>query len=172
MTRVLCCAVEFWPETHKALYRYAPHHEAVKVGRDDWRTYGQEIFRRWGQDDLLLVEQDIILHEDVLPQLEACPQPWCVFPYRHPACPGNGFLTAGLGCTRFRLQFQEKVTAAEIAAEGGNCNRCYGQPDKHECWLHLDGRIREAAERLGFTPHIHWPSAGHRDSAPGEFEEI
>ena len=166
--RVLCCAVEFWPDTHRALYRYAPQAESVKIRPGDWRQYGHEVLSRWGGSDLLLVEQDNVIHETVIPQLEDCPEPWCVFPYRHPSCGDDGWLVTGLGCTRFRLEFQQKVTVAEIAAEGGNCDKCFGLPDKHECWVHLDGRIGEAGERLGFTRHLHWPSAGHRDAPPGE----
>jgi len=170
VTRVLCCAVTPWPGTVRSLREHAPGHELVLVGAADWRGYGREVLARWGQDDLLVVEQDNVIHAGVLPQLEACPEPWCVFPYRHPSS-GDGFADRCLGCTRFRLEFQQKVTAEEIASEGGNCNRCHGQPDKHLCWLHVEGRVSDAAARFGFTRHIHWPSAGHRDVPPGEFPE-
>lgn len=140
----------------------------MKLLTGDWRGYGREVLSRWGKDDLLIVEQDNVIHETVIPQLEACPEPWCVFPYRHPSSGEGNWLVTGLGCTRFRLEFQRVVTVDEVAAEGGNCDRCYGQAVKHECWVHLEGRIGEAGERLGFRRHVHWPSAGHRDVPPGE----
>lgn len=171
MTRVLCAGPAIWPETRASLSRFAPQAEIVAFDQHDWRAYWRAVFRGWGEDALLIVEQDNILHEFVLPQLEACPQEWCVFPYRHEASGGDGFARTCLGTTRFSRAFQQKVTAEEVASEGGNCNRCYGQPDKHMCWLHVEGRISDAATRLGFARHLHWPSVGHRDAAPGEFPE-
>jgi len=168
----VCVATALHPQARQSFRKHAPLGEVVQADAADWRAYWRVIAARWGRgDDLLIVEHDVILHEAVLPQLESCLEPWCLFPYRHPGCGPSGWMMTGLGCTRFRREFQDRVTLEEIASQAGNCSRCDGKERKHECWMHLDGRIREAGERLGFTAHAHWPSAGHRSSPPGELPE-
>ena len=121
----------------------------------------------WGQDDLMVIEQDIILHEDVIPQFENCPEPWCLFPFRY--TPGEDFLAEGTGCNRYRLRFQQEVLPEAAEAVDGCCPRCEGK--NPGCWAHIDGRLLEAGRKAGFEIHVHWPSAGHRTTLPGEYEE-
>lgn len=164
----LCCPVTLWDATRDSLREHAPDALIIPIPAGDierpWRDYAA----RWGRDDLLIVEQDVILHEDVIPQFEACPEPWCLFPARHHA-QGGGFMETGIMCNRFRKEFQEAVPVSAIEAIGGSCSRCGGVNPK--CWAHLDGRTREAGEAAGFRIHVHWPSVGHRDIPPGEFQE-
>lgn len=114
----------------------------------------------------MVIEQDVIIHGDVLPQFAACPEPWCLFPARHYATPG-GWMTTGIMCNRFRREFMEAVPVEAVEAQGGSCGLCRGVNRK--CYLHLDGRTREAGEAAGFKLHVHWPSVGHRESLPGEY---
>ena len=167
MTTVLCCPVTLWDATRESLRKYAPDAVIVPVPVGDISRAWQEHVIRWGQDDLLVIDQDVILHEDVIPQFEACPEPWCLFPYRHDA-QGGDFMDTGVGCNRFRREFQEKVPTAAIEAIPGCCSRCQGVNRK--CFAHIDGRTREAGEAAGFRLHVHWPSVGHRDVAGGEYQ--
>jgi hypothetical protein len=165
MTRVLYTQVDFWPEAVAAVARHVPHAEAVVISSRDWRGYWEALAARWGQGEaLMLVEQDVILHERAFPELDACPQDWCLFPYPHPGA--GGPLATGLGCTRFSAAFQQQVRLADVAGIDGNCIRCDGAPDKYKCWAHLDGRIFQAAQQAGLSPHVHGPAVGHRDVPP------
>lgn len=153
-----------WPEARLALIRHAPQAERVVIDHADWRGYWRAVSCRWGGDDLMLVEQDIRLHSRAVPELEACPEPWCLFPYHHPGA--GGLLAEGLGCTRFRREFQEAVPLSALAQIYGSCPRCAGADDAYKCWAHLDGRLLQAATDRGFTPHVHSPAVGHRDVPP------
>jgi hypothetical protein len=168
--RILCVATgEPWPAAKAALERYAPQAEIVSVAAGDSYAYWQAVATRWdATDDLLIVEHDITIHAKVLPQLAGCVDSWCVFPYRHPLRL-DGWLESALGCTRFSADFQDAVTPPDIMYLP-YWSALYGQPccKKRPCWRHLDTRIREAAERLGFHPHIHSPTVGHRKVPPGE----
>jgi hypothetical protein len=165
---VMCCPVKLWPATEESLAKYAPAAEIIPIPADDierpWRDYAA----RWGTDDLVVIEQDVILHADVLPQFEACPEPWCLFPARHYAVGPDGFMETGILCNRFRVEFMRAVPVEAVEAIYGSCGRCRGVNPK--CWAHLDGRTREAGEAAGFKIHVHWPSVGHRDEGvPGEY---
>lgn len=153
-----------WPQAQASVARYAPQAEHVVIDPLNWWEYWDAVEQEWGYEDLMLVEQDIILHGRAVPELEACPEPWCLFPYYHPG--SDGLLGRGLGCTRFSLAFQLSVTMDDVAAVPGCCPRCDGSPERYKCWAHLDGRIAQAAEDRGFTPHVHSPAVGHRDVPP------
>ena len=167
---VLCCPVQgrLWPATRASLAVHAPGALIIPIAAGDisqpWTTYASY----WGKGDLVVVEQDVIIHDQVLPQFEACPEPWCLFPGRHDA-QGGGFMLDGLLCNRFRREFMQAVPVEAVEAVPGSCPRCRGQNPK--CWAHLDGKTREAGEKAGFRIHVHWPSAGHRGWPPGETEE-
>lgn len=184
--RILCCYATLHPATADALSRFAPDAELVDVAGDDG-DYWRAIMSRWtGEDDLLIVEHDIEIHAGVLPQLEACREPWCVFPY-----PLNGYMADRcLGCTRFSATLQRQVTPEQIQAgrrtwlvaadsapvthigdiTGGvtvtsvPC-RC-GDPGMVPCWRHIDeliwralaGPVKLAAP---FRPHVHAPPVTH-----------
>ena len=167
----LCCPVEggLWPATAASLAAHAPDALIIPIPADDITRPWTDYAARWGQDDLVVIEQDVIIHEDVLAGFERCPEPWCLFPGRHYAC-GGGFMLTGILCNRFRREFMERVPVEAVEAVYGSCPRCDGGKDPR-CWGHLDGRTREAGEAAGFKLHVHWPSVGHRDSLPGEYED-
>lgn len=168
MTTVLCCPVagHLWPATAASLAAHASAALIVPIPAADierpWRDYAEH----WGgEDDLVVIEQDVIIHAGVLPQFESCPEPWCLFPGRHQAR-GGAFMDTGIMCNRFRREFMQAVPVEAVEAVYGSCPRCLGVNPK--CWAHLDGRTREAGEAAGFKLHVHWPSVGHRDWLPGE----
>jgi len=158
----LCCPVRFWDSCRDSLARYAPGAVIIPVAKQDYPAWWREIAARWtAAEDLLLVEQDITLHAAVVPELEACPEPWCCFPFPRPEAPQT-LQDRGIACTRFSAEFQRAVSVAEIEAVPGSCWECRGQDPR--CWRHIDGRIGEAAAAKGFTgPHRHWPPVAHRD---------
>ena len=164
---VVCCPVTLWPATADALTVHAPGAQVIHIDGSDiaqpWATYASY----WGKDDLVVIEQDIVIHGDVLPQFGACPEPWCLFPFRHYA-QGGGWMRDGIGCNRFRREFMDAVPVEAVEAVPGSCPRCGGREPR--CWAHLDGKTREAGEAAGFRIHVHWPSVGHRDTMPGETE--
>jgi hypothetical protein len=166
---VLCCPVILWPGTRDSLAEHAPAAEIIPIPADDISRPWADYAARWGQDDLVVIEQDVIIHGDVLPQFEACPEPWCLFPARHYATPG-GWMTTGIMCNRFRREFMEAVPVEAVEAVSGSCGACGGRNPR--CWAHLDGKTREAGEAAGFRIHVHWPSVGHRDSRPGEWAAV
>src|SRR5215467_7785983 len=141
-----------------------PGVEMVDVRADDF-AYWRAIEQRWaGEADLLVIEQDMVIHGQVIPQLEACPGQWCTFAY--PIFNSGQRLTQGLGCTRFSAALQRKVPAAEFAADGRLRDLDRGQDGVP--WQFLDLVI---AERLrighGLRPHVHSPDVEHRHDYSG-----
>jgi hypothetical protein len=137
---VLCCPANLWPATAESLRRIAPETRIIPISAGDieqpWTTYA----RFWGgPDDLLIIEQDIVIHDAVIPSLEACLEPWCLFPARHYA-QGGGWMLDGFMCNRFRREFMAAVPVEAIEAIPASCPRCKGTNGK--CWAHLDGRPR------------------------------
>jgi hypothetical protein len=158
----LCGYTKLWDSTKEALNQYASDAVFVQHDKDDYTGWWREISARWeGTEDLLLVEQDIIIHSQVIPQLCHCKEPWCVFPFPIPS-DWDSLQYHGIGCTRFSAYFQRQVPVELIEAQGGSCWECLGKDPK--CWRHIDGRISDAAITKNFKePHKHWPPVGHRD---------
>jgi hypothetical protein len=137
-------------ESFRAVTRLIPQAEHVDTSPSSY-AYWDELERRWdGSADLLVMEQHIIVHGQVLPQLEACPGDWCVFPF--------GGQRHGLGCTRFSAALQQAVPASEIRRRARRkCPHCGS--------LHfafVDGPILDALRAAGYgEPCIHQPPVDH-----------
>ena len=160
---VLCVPVVFWDSCRDSLAKYAPAAVIIPAEAADSPAWWREIKARWDDpDDLLLVEQDIAIHDQVIPQFGACRQPWCSFPFPRPNEDPPSLQERGLGCTRFTAKFRQMVTTADVEAGAGSCWECEGI--KPGCFRHVEGRIGDAAGRAGMPgPHVHWPPVGHRD---------
>ena len=114
-----------YPSTARALAAFAPGAELVDVSGDEY-GYWHQIRARWtGEQDLVLVEQDVEITADVLPAFAACPSPWCTFSYE--LRPGWVPSTDACGCARYRAQLQRDVPAEVIEAGWGACGVC-GDP--------------------------------------------
>jgi hypothetical protein len=136
--------------SYLAVTRLMPHAEHVDTSASSY-AYWDELEKRWdGSADLLVMEQHIVVHDQVLSQLEACPGDWCVFPF--------GGQRHGLGCTRFSAALQQQVPAAAIRARARRkCPHC-GAPH----FAFIDGPILDALRAAGFEePCIHEPPVDH-----------
>ena len=66
------------PTTGRLLNKYAPGHERVFLTGMD--GYWQLVTELWGNgESFMLVEHDIGIHANVLPDFAACPSWWCGF---------------------------------------------------------------------------------------------
>lgn len=143
--------VDLHPLAREGLLRHAPDAELVRLSRAH-DAYYAFLAEEWASGvGFLNVEQDIELHADVLPQLEACDEPYCVFPYSGPlpiGPPGDPLLYNSLGCTRFSTDLL--LTHPNLVAE---------LPVRD--WRRLDCHIWPALHAAGHAPHFHWPVVKH-----------
>jgi hypothetical protein len=106
--------------------------------------------------DLIVVEHDIGIHVGVLPGFDACPEPWCGYPYRV-----NRQVIACLGCTRFTAALKaaepDLMDAVGERAEGGVMAR-------H--WCRLDVRVGDELRSRGYGQHRHEPPVAHYHRYP------
>ncbi len=157
------------PETRRALTAHAPQAEYVDLSDND-HAYWRLMSRLWAAaESLLIVEEDVEIHAGVIPQLEACPSPWCLFPHelRFPAWITLPDGTAGyipperrfvgqffalqLSCTRF---------SGELMREHPDI--VTGIPEACRHWLGLDSHIGAELTRRGVSgPHVHSPPVPH-----------
>jgi Methyltransferase domain len=186
--RILCAYTDLYDATRKALDEYATGAtvDYVDVSGDDY-AYWRAISERWtGDDDLLIVEQDIEIHKSVIRQMEFCQEPWCAFPYR--LWRPDAWCYNALGCTKFSAGLQRTVPTAEIEqiqvrwlmpnavapgkmeyqretmAEGALCG-CGGQ-GAPPCWRHVDFKVADTLEGRGpgrrpYSVHVHQPAVVH-----------
>ena len=155
--RVLCGTAAPHPDAMAALAACAPQAEITDVTGSNY-AYWDEIRARWaGEQDLIIIEQDIEIRPGVIESMEACDQDWCCYAY--PIFRTRVRLRVGLGCTKISAAAQRKVTAAAVAAGFELCAQCRGRG----CWWHLDGRIAVMLKRAGFYPHVHGDVIHHHD---------
>jgi hypothetical protein len=162
-----------WREARDLLHQHAPGAEEVWTGDDPYQ-YWRELKARWGAGDLVTIEHDNGIHEEVIPQFENCPEPWCSFGYQI----GSYICTEGNGCRKLSLEAQKAVTFAHLEyppplptwdpqtellptrsrgiIDIGECHDCAAL-----CWCHLDTRIAGALKRAGYTVHVHTPNVRH-----------
>jgi hypothetical protein len=124
--KVVCCYARLYPETARALRLHVPPRwlTLIDTSGSDY-AYWDALKTQWtGEDDLVIIEQDIEIHGDVLASFATCREHWCSFCYflrvGETTCP----LGESLGCTRFSAELQKAVPPELIA-------------DKHH-WQGLD----------------------------------
>ncbi len=129
-------------ETVESLSEFAPMAEIIDNSADDG-AYWRSIEERWtGDEDLVIIEQDMVIDASTLPSFESCDQPWCSFGYT--AVPHLGRITACLGCVRFTAKIQRIVPVEKIRLD-------YEEMQ----WVCLDVRIARALFLAGYEPHDH-----------------
>ena len=142
--------VDLHPLAREGLLRHFPDAELVRLSRAP-DAYYSFLSAEWASGvGFVVVEQDIEIHADVVPQLEACSEPYCVFPYSGPIGDGQGdpLLYNSLGCTRFSSALLAELPSlmAELPVRD---------------WRRLDAHIWPALQGAGVTPHFHWPVVKH-----------
>lgn len=140
------------PATARLLNRHAPGHWRVQLDPADPHAYWSLLAQLWRQPgDLLIVEQDIGIHEHVVPGLTACREPWCGHPY-----PIGGQLLVCLGCTRFTGEIKTaEPDLLDVVGDDGSG----GMPARH--WRYLDVKILDHLRWRGYTQHRHDPPVKH-----------
>jgi len=144
--RVIAPFVLAHPLALESLQRFAPNAEQVEIGEDPM-AYTSLLGDLWArQEDFVVIEQDIEIHQNVLLEFLQCSQPWCVFPYNGPGYgqAGDSKLTKSLGCVRFS---RELVTSC---------------PDLFDTlqqvsWRRLDVELADVLAKHGFISHLHYP---------------
>ena len=139
------------PLCEQALARYAPGTDMIDLGnRPD--AYHELLCELWAADEaFLIVEHDVEIHERVIPELEACGEAWCAFPYAigYPPLP----IDSSLGCTRFSAEAIRLV------------------PDLMSMlpvrdWRRQDCEINPRLRTAGLEPHVHLPAVKHHHAYP------
>ena len=153
--RVLCCYTDLKLETLDALELYSLNNVEYICTEDDPTGYWREIKARWdGKEDLVVVEQDVEIHDTVLKEFMECKEPWCCFPYK---IFGQKYCSVGLGCTKFSAQLQQEVSLEILTDRFSKCEFCEGKG----CWWHLDGPLLQFLQSKGYSQHIHQPEVIH-----------
>ena len=93
---------------------------------------------------LAVVEHDVEVASDVLPEMAQCDHPWCCRPYPHDTVhecgPGSTNL---LGCTKLALTMAQAVAVSDALTRH--------QPD----WGRVDVVTTDAMRHIGLSPHVH-----------------
>jgi hypothetical protein len=142
--RIIVPYARIEPETSRALAQFAP--TAELVGPLDTGTgYHMVLREAWRQgESFLVIEHDVAIHNGVVPQLEACPEPWCLFPYSG----GHEMLVGGLGCTRFSGELTRRFPDLVDSLPSNE-------------WWQLDSLIDGALIERGVAMHVHEPAVAH-----------
>lgn len=164
--KIICCYTRLDPRVAAMLAAHAPDAELVDLSYDPHLGYWQEIAKRWtGEEDLMIVEHDVLIHGGTVESFQSCREPWCLYGYRifrtQVRC------TMGLGCVRFTAECQQQTSPAEIAEAFSTCPTCHGAG----CWYHLDSRIAEVLLSVGLKPHDHGDVYHLHDYSRDEFGE-
>jgi len=146
-----------WAIPRAAMKQHAPEAEWVYTGDHDGQ-YWQELEKRWGGDDLAVIEHDITIHDQVMPQFAACREPFCSFAF---GMFGNGSVLAtdSIGCVRYTADAQRAVTVTDIKS----CARTLTDDGLHIAWHYIEAPILDAFSAAGIGVHTHWPQVGHRE---------
>jgi hypothetical protein len=152
---VLCCYTAIKLATLDALEKYSFDNVHYVCVEDDPFGYWREIKARWnGKEDLVVVEQDVEIHDTVLTDFMECKEPWCCFSYQ---IFGQRNCSVGLGCTKFSAQLQQEISLDVLTERFARCEFCEGKG----CWWHLDGPILQLLQSKGYNQHIHQPEVTH-----------
>ena len=141
MTKIICCYTALHPRTITALLNYAPAVEFIRVDPNDDYSYARAIQEHWGKDDLVIVEQDIEIHAQVLADFEKCDHDWCLCAYQV----REEILDWCIGCVRFSLAAQQKA------------------PFPMQGWRILDVHVSKAMDDAGLLRHVHDLVQHHHD---------
>jgi hypothetical protein len=126
---------------------------------DYWRLLC-EVWERG--EDVTIVEHDVVGRPDVFAAFDACPNPWCVYPYAgqcHWEC--MEAWRNELGCTRFSAKLIHANPAAVSSIE-----------ESHRDWHNLCDGIGDNLRAAGWTHHWHFPAVVHHKMALGHLAAL
>lgn len=149
--RVVVPYTSIHPLAKAALVRHAPDAVAYDMASAH-DAYYRLLTGLWGGGkSFLVVEHDVEIHADVIPQLEACGEGWCLFPY---SAPNGGLFSQSLGCTRFGSQLlrAEPEFMVELPVRD---------------WRRLDCEMYPRLTARGHAPHVHFPPCRHHHVRDG-----
>lgn len=160
----------FWtdefPQSQASVRKHAPDARWVELPSGEPQAYPRSVAEIWAQDELITIEQDIVITGEVIQSLTGCSEPWCVFTYD---LGSNGYpMRYGLGCTRFSLDLQKRVSYDRVLAhKDSGCEWCQASDDGVRkaldcqvcpCYRHQDAHLRhELMKEFGpdVVPHVH-----------------
>jgi hypothetical protein len=106
------------PRVAAAVERYAPQHGLEPEWIDTSATlqvYADELDKRWGQGETIIInEQDKEMHAACLPELTACPEPWCAYVFWINPEPHTTLVLGGFGVTKFSPEVQQMMPVADF----------------------------------------------------------
>jgi hypothetical protein len=138
--------------TRSLLDRHAPGWVGVELDPAQPGAYQSLMEAEWQRPgDLMVVEHDIGIHADVLPDFTDCPGLWCGNPYNI-----AGQLLVCLGCTRFRAELKTAVPDLFGLIDALPFDGL--QPRD---WRRMDVRIAGVLQSRGFGVHTHHRPVDH-----------
>lgn len=141
------------PAVQDAIRRFAPTTAFVEM--NGLFGYAELFLRNWtGQDDFVIIEHDIVIHESVVPSFLGCPEMWCTYSY--PALGGRLEASRSLGCTKFSAELQRMIHPSEFIFADNRTDWALCECRGAGCWRELDVRLdRALSKRYAFDVHVH-----------------
>lgn len=127
-----------------------PGGEFVQLPEDDPYAYWRLLLALYDHgQDFMIVEQDIIITQAQIDDINACPEPWCVYGYRR----GTAEFTA-LGVLRLRSEVSEAYPQL-----------LHMETPKRVYFDQCDGMLYSRLGAAGYKYHRHYPNVRHEQSA-------
>ncbi len=130
--------------------------EAVEMrGEED---YYWLLHRLWREgESFLLIEHDVVIHDQVVPTVATCGHAWCGYPYTV-----IGYFGTFLGCTHFGAQLMRWYpTLMDVVATRNLPGTRNDQENNKRFWAHLDVRMISALREAGYIQEQHYPPVQH-----------
>lgn len=132
----------------KAKASFPPEVELLDFTGNEF-AYWQAIYERWtGEEDIIVLEQDIEITPDVISSFENCERLWCTFEFDaiwrpHPSAESEPrVIRDALGCARFRAEAQRRTPMT-------------GPWSQKIPWRILDRHMSVLLRVHGMEPHVH-----------------
>lgn len=152
MVRVVVPFTRIDDRTRAALDQHAPGWVGAPLDPAQPDAYQTLMEAEWSRPgDLVVIEHDIGIHANVLPDFTDCPGLWCGNPY--PIATG---LAVCLGCTRFRHELKAAVPDLFARVDALPPDGV-GRRD----WRRMDVRIAAVLTQAGFGVHTHHRPVAH-----------
>jgi hypothetical protein len=142
-----------YPQTDLALTKFAPTATLCDTSKND-QAYWETLKGNWrGEQDIIVIEQDIEIREDTISSLVEDDAPWSTYGYWLYPKGHQRWVDWALGCTKFSAKLQTLVTPDMIEAKG----------KEWTAWYNLDERLRDVFYEIGIQQHCLGEVAHHHD---------